>query len=385
MLDDHFPEPEDERPGGDTTYFISVEVNVPGAVTESATRAAASPMDYDDYIDVSSFHLFFYNNRNEAELKAYPITCFHPIIKEEVNASSKNSVSSKGYYLKGYIKTLPKVAKDDSWDFGYKSYMYTMLANLPDLKGKESGMNFASNDNLSTSIHGTTTMDSIHHYYSYFSWPAGTVPSEARPIPMYTWMSSSSSFAPDENGVSNFTAVDLLRAVGRIIVRSNTELSDVKLLRGNTYGLAVPKNPNSTTNPFYPGNVYGSLGDNYLTIPGDNSRYSDLDPGRVDSIPFTVIPKKGSDKYKYNYILYVPEYRNVGVEEADTTGLVFKFDGRDYHIPFGTYSDEGEFTGTRLNINRNYSYEYILSLAPYKIQYSVRPWDEEVAGEITFN
>jgi hypothetical protein len=202
---------------------------------------------------------------------------------------------------------------------------------------------------------------------------------------MYSFMSSSMAFSADKAGMYLFGPVDILRAVARVIVRSNNYLTDVKLLRCNTYGLAVMEDSKSPNTAIYPGNVYGTLGDQYLTIPGSNSRYAQLDPGREENAPFSAIPPTSVDQYAYNYVLYLPEYKNVGVEDADTTGLVFNLDGTPYTIAFGEY-DNGKFNGKRSNINRNFSYEFIITSeqsAP-KIKYSVLPWDEKVAGNITF-
>jgi hypothetical protein len=383
MLDDHFPDATDDGERGDSAYWISLKVNVSASNYANETRASEiSPMAYDDYIDGSSFHMYFYNNRS-SEPQAYVISCFHPDLVMNIDASSKNSASS-GYYLLGRIKSLPKVSRNSS-AYGYQGYMYTILANMPQLNEQESHMTFVSNDNTGTSIDGGTTQDSLNHYYSYFNWPAGAVPSENHPIPMYSFMSSSMAFSADKAGMYLFGPVDILRAVARVIVRSNNYLTDVKLLRCNTYGLAVMEDSKSPNTAIYPGNVYGTLGDQYLTIPGSNSRYAQLDPGREENAPFSAIPPTSVDQYAYNYVLYLPEYKNVGVEDADTTGLVFNLDGTPYTIAFGEY-DNGKFNGKRSNINRNFSYEFIITSeqsAP-KIKYSVLPWDEKVAGNITF-
>lgn len=375
MLDDHFPEADDYQPD---SVGVKMRITILGEgngtdddasadtrAEASPTRADVSPTAYDVYINPSYYNATFFQDNSTSETKPY--IC-------NMHASTLTLQSSSGdvatYIAHGYMDTIP--SGGHSW---------ITVVNVPDYPYKKFKV-------------GTTKLYDLMYYYSYFDWPAGQVPSQLHPIPMYGIFGTRTDFSTKWK-VSDFeydltysggyeASSNLLRGLARIIVRSNDQLTNVKLLKGNTKGLAIEKVLICDVPKITSGNP--NWGDAQMNIPGENSYYPDLDRGVADSLAFTRITTLNR-KYAYNYVLYVPEFRNVGVADADSTGLCFDLAGKHYHIPFGVYGDDGSYAGPRLNINRDYAYEFILTVetdAP-KIKYSVLPWTSESAPLITFD
>jgi hypothetical protein len=364
MLDDHFPELSDEEGTRADSVLVRMQVTVLGETNQAATRAETSPTAYDTYLNPLYYNATFFETNSTAEDKPYICNL------SNVTLTLQSSTSDVATYLvEGYMSSIPTNTNGHSW---------MTLANLP----QYAYLQF---------IPGTTKLYDIMYKYAAFDWPAGQLPSEEHPIPMYGLFGTVYNFsrwATSDKYVYNLTTanVNLLRGLARIYVRSNDQLTDVKLMRGNTKGLAILKTLICDI-PQYKEDGTPTWSNATMNIPGENSYYPDLDRGEVENIAFTKMTTLNR-KYAYNYILYVPEFRNIDpTDPADTTGLCFKLQGKDYHIAFGAY-ENGRYIGDghRFDIVRDYSYEYIITStekAP-KIQYSVLPWDEKVAGDITF-
>jgi hypothetical protein len=311
--------------------------------------------------------VMFFTGTSNSSYSGKAVSAFRPT---QVEAASSDSTT---YILSGSVDTIPS---ESMWRIEVVANVLDFDYNVLPL-GTTS--NFAS--------------DTILVQHSTFNWPAGTVPAWSTPIPMYGHYGKTQCQLPLNQPIGYYYdltdyAPNLIRGVAKIVIRSNEEIKSPKLSRCNTVGMIYPKNG------YCANGAFSEITDGNMNIPSETT--GKYDNGVTTDAPFSVL-KDGATKtkkYKYNYVIYVPEYRNVattikdGLREvtipADVEPVIsLNFNGQDKSFKFGTYED-GVYTGA-CNILRNYIYEYILSTSPIPIKYSVRPWDEKEAGEITFN
>jgi hypothetical protein len=357
MLDDHFPEPEEVEPA----YNVRVAINTSNEdyVGTRASEGTQSGKGAENYVLPGQVTVIFYHGTSSAYSSGKAVSAFRPY-KVEVASSDNTS-----YILTGAVDVIPSE----------KPWRLAVLANVPDFD--YTVLPFGTTSNFQS--------DTIIVQHTTFSWPEGTLPSRTNPIPMYGHYGNNqeANKLPQDKNYGYYYdltgyAPNLIRAVAKIIVRSNEELGLPSISRCYTTGMAIPKGA------YIAEGAFSSISDNTLNIPSETT--GKYDNGVATDVPFSVLNDglRQTLKYKYNYVLYVPEYRTTGTNADDIPEISFQLNGVQKSFKFGNYDADGKYTGTR-NILRNYIYEYIITPSPYTIKYSVRPWDEEVAGEITFN
>jgi hypothetical protein len=371
MLDDHFP--EDVENPDEPHYKVSVTINTSNeeCVTTRATGTQAG-RGFENYIKPKQVSVMFYMGTANSSNSGKAVSAFTPT---SVEVSPNSSTT---YVLKGGLNTMPT---EQHWRI-------EVVANAPDFSYLA----------LPFGTTGDFLSDTVLVQHSTFEWPAGTVPSSSTPIPMYGHFGKKDYTLPQNQPYGYYYDLTsyvpyMIRAVAKIVIRSNEELGVPSISRCYQKGMVFPQDARNGNG------VFENISDGNLNIPSATSGKYDNEV--AENVPFAVLNDGSATtrKYRYNYVLYVPEYCtvNTSVKLGSSNGdikttipadaepeISFLLNGAEKSFKFGTYDADGKYTGTR-NILRNYIYEYIITPAPNKIRYSVRPWDEEEAGEITFN
>jgi hypothetical protein len=370
MLDDHFPEVDEPSQGPRYNVKLTVNTSNEDYVTTRATGTQAGK-GAENIVKPELVAVMFYMGTGEARNSGKAVSAFRPNF---VEVASDDGTT---YVLSGDVDTVPS---ESVWRI-------EVVANAP-------------NFSYSKLPFGTTSdflSDTTLVQHSTFQWPAGTVPSSSNPIPMYGHYGKKSYTLPlnqpygYEYDLTGYVPY-LIRAVAKIVVRSNEDLGIPTISRCYTVGMVFPQNARNSDGAF------SSISDANLNIPSATT--GQYDNGVETNVAFSVLDDgtTTTKKYKHNYVLYVPEYCTVATQviagfvgsnitmdiPADEEPVIsFKFNGQDKSFKFGTYVD-GKYSAAS-NILRNHIYEYIVNTTPLSIQYSVRPWDEQKAGDITFN
>ncbi len=189
-----------------------------------------------------------------------------------------------------------------------------------------------------------------------------------RGIPMYGVQSYTGvTFKP--NIQTWLGDIDLLRAMAKVELSCSIKgavLSDVTLSRANAGGMYVPKGMESVT--------AAVATDAHLNIPSGTTS--------VQSVAFREVTTAAEEDGESvsSWVLYVPEYDNSG----GSAMINFKLDGNPYTLEFKYYAATAE--ETLFNILRNHCYRYDIASAGAELtfNYTVCPWGERTAGDITF-
>jgi hypothetical protein len=405
MLDDHFPEPEPEDPFRiDTVYNVSVTIHTVDqdadyasigggeADSEPATRSVSGYDTVrnswsDSYVDPTKITILFTQGTASKDKIGKYIGSFR------ARSVVRHTDDSSYYTVSGPADTIPT---EQHWGMA----AVVNVSNF-DLAGFEEKYKATSAALKASSGWEDFAPDVYLVNYGLFYWEPGSRPSASNPIPMYgiyRYKGANSDDTPyktlmDEKKYVDFTAyhAPVIRAVAKIIVRCNEGLTDLKLTRCNTYGMAIPLKvlcTNSNNSGTFSNTVSVCTASN-MNLP--HERIDTYDNGVEENVPFSVL-KDGTKRtlsYAGNYILYTPEYRNVETSgvEVEHTALTFTLKGQEYTVPFGEYDEAGKWNGTYLDIIRNYCYQFIITTSPNgpKVNYVVLPWEEETAGDIIFD
>lgn len=168
--------------------------------------------------------------------------------------------------------------------------------------------------------------------------------------------------------------IDLLRAMAKVELSSSIKgavLSDVTLNRANARGMYVPKGMESVT--------ASVATDAHLNVPSGAA-------ATVQKVAFREVKTTAGESVS-SWVLYIPEYNN---STANPAMINFNLDGNPYTLEFKYYAATAATAataeGTRFNILRNHCYRYDIASAGAELtfNYTVCPWGERTAGDITF-
>lgn len=155
-----------------------------------------------------------------------------------------------------------------------------------------------------------------------------------------------------EKPVVHPTPLWLLRAYAKIEVYDApgtvAPITEVRLIRYNTKAYKAPKGVTHQ-------NDYVKFGpdDDYVTTPTLPSEVSEWETSQE-----ALLEKRASDGH---YVIYVPEYRNIGRSEAERSTLKVTYkDGNSYTIDFKTHNIQSTEIpdGLPFDLLRNYWYKF---------------------------
>lgn len=243
-------------------------------------------------------------------------------------------------------------------------------------------------------VEGTTTMKEYLQSLAYTGYTANftnsLLTSDTERIPMW---GTTAAYLNDGAQIS----MDLLRAMAKVKVKmamSLGDLSAVTLEFANPGGYVTPliANRDETTDT----NAYGvSVINNNAetkTITGGNTQRV-----RTPRIPTGLTPINGlaaestlsfsdvSSTDNYEYVIYIPEYKNLG-SEATPARMKLTIGDKPYKLEFKDYSETN--STDYFDIIRNYYYQYTITGVNdgYNLLLTceVQPWDvEEIAIDYT--
>lgn len=217
-------------------------------------------------------------------------------------------------------------------------------------------------------VEGTTTMKDYLHSLAYTGYTANftnsLLTSDTERIPMW---GTTAAYLNDGAQIN----MDLLRAMAKVKVKmakSLGNLSAVTLEYANPGGYVTPlltKNGDESTT----GNPYGvsAINNNAekKTITGGNTQRV-----RTPRIPTGLKPINGlaaeptlsfsnvSSTDNYEYVIYIPEYKNLG-SEATPARMKLTIEDKPYKLEFKDYSETN--STDYFDIIRNYYYQYTIT------------------------
>jgi hypothetical protein len=223
--------------------------------------------------------------------------------------------------------------------------------------------------------------------------------SESTPIPMFG-IKRIENMTLKKGKNFDLGQVKLVRSLAKVEVKAkeNIKIKDVKLKNCCNIGCWFPVCMWEETDWDI------DHDGNFINIPHEHSgTKTQLTEFQLTDIPFL------SNEAGDDYILYVPEFRQIGnsygaidqsnnisstetVTKKGTTSIKLTYVKKDgtetsTEIDFKEYdSNSAAITGTEFNIDRNHHYLYEVEYGNHlNLKYKVIPWNEEIAGDITFN
>lgn len=362
---------EFERPVDAEQKNISLGfyINVGDVADGSSSRSSrATPTDgeyspgsgYENYIDIEGgdFRIYFFTADNK-----YIAPFGNPTL-ERVDLS--NSPSSKTYVARTSIES------DELFEqITNRSTKIVMLANWRGNYPDESAL-----------IAGVSTIDDLvdNAVIEYGSEPWGAVIDKDHRIPLYGVM----EFQPLTlvPVMLNLTGVDLhlLRAFAKVEIyqgnNSSADLTGVRLTRYNSRAYCAPLK------------VYHQ--DQYIknTYPGDYTAQPWIPEGAMANtalnLPCYTVTEQidGRDKEIKHYVVYVPEFRNVGQLHGAQAQLMCTFSDKpemEYEVEFKYYKVPQNLTGQvkegdYYDLMRNYWYQIEVVRVMNGLEINVQPY-----------
>ncbi len=306
------------------------------ALTRAVSESDKAGTGYENYIDVGSLHILFFDKNKNTFIEEFKPTNVTPVDGSEF---------PQVWELSGPILN-PPVS-------GFKVVVLANWCGTPSLTPDVT--------NIEDLCKADWAMCSDKTY------PI-TLSNEVT-IPMYGVKTIDDSYVFRPNLINDLGQIDLLRSVSKIIVRTdaslNQTLESVTLKKYNKGIACAPLEMyDSTYNLLYtsPVHLFGNNDDN-----DDNELTKDLE---LIEDPVNT------------WTAYVPEYRNVdpstGTKREDCTSIEVKFSGIDktYSLDFRDYSVDDN--GKRFNIVRNHIYDFkINSIGAYDADITLvaQPWE----------
>ena len=316
---------------------MQVTLRITAGAESALTRAASeSGSGYENYIDVNSLHILFFDKKKNTFIEE-----FKPTEVTSVDDSKYPQV----WELSGPILN-PPVS-------GFKVVVLANWRGTPSLKPDE------------TTIERMCEADWA--MCNDMNYPITL--SDKMTIPMYGVKTIDDSFIFRPNLINSLGQIDLLRSVSKIIVRTDASLNHtLKSVTLRKYNIGIACAP---------------LGmyDNTYNLPHTNSVHlfenKDDNEANEESLPLT------PSEDKKTWTAYVPEYRNnddpsTEKKRDDCTSIDVKFAGIDktYSLDFRDYSVDDN--GKRFNIVRNHIYDFkINSIGAYDadVTLAAQPWE----------
>lgn len=248
------------------------------------------------------------------------------------------------------------------------------------------------NSNDYSPIRASTTLDDFIDGVTYGSYSAyftatlldgsSSSPSDAR-IPMWGICT-----VPLKQGENATAPITVLRSMAKVVVRladnvTDFQLTGVTLNVANDGGTLAAQKTGETVQ------AYKESSGSYTTAWNK----PDETPITTPSIPSTVKPinselsfKEITSDGKTEYVIYIPEYKNLGVTTPATISLSIKQDefdvkdqhGNNYKLHFADYSDGRSPTEPEWDIIRNDIYDYTITKieSGLQVKLKVAPWAE---------
>ena len=304
------------------------------ALTRAVSESDQTGTGYENYIDVSSLHILFFDKNNNTFFEEFRPEKFTPV--DDTNYPQV-------WELSGSILNPPVN--------GFKVVVLANWCGTPALTS------------------GETTIEDLCKA-TWAMCKDKTYPitlSDKETIPMYGVKTIDDSYVFRPNLTTDLGQIDLLRSVSKIIVRTGPSISQtlesVTLKKYNEGIACAPLGMYDTYNLSYTSSVH---------LFGNND---DNEP--VKDLHLTASPDEKT------WIAYVPEYRNVddpstGTKRDDCTSIEVKFKGIDkiYSLDFRDYKVDDN--GKRFNIVRNHIYDFkINSIGAYDADITLvaQPWE----------
>lgn len=324
--------------------MVSVAFKIPKASAEGYEEGEA----YENYINVSDnkYRIYFFDNNNKF------------IDRLE---GSKVVVSEDSDYQKYDVSGM---ASDGL--VGYRSFKIVVLANWPAYDDSEMKR-------------GVTTIDDIctSDFAQFDIFNASELKPDGKLIPFYGVQEYTNvEFKANELTVLA-EPINLLRAVAKVEIVLEADksyglsFSEVKINRYNSKGYCAPYSVYSQSDY-----VHNSWDSDYVRnlhlVRGVNEEgEKEMSFVRVDSC-------EADGKLKEKWITYLPEYRNVDVENYSYMTVKFRHQREDdspYDINFARYTDGKADSSERLNIERNNLYRFKVNVTPLQFRVSVDKWE----------
>jgi hypothetical protein len=211
--------------------------------------------------------------------------------------------------------------------------------------------------------------------------------SKETPIPMFG-LKLVTNITMQQGKNTDLGGIDLIRAMAKVELKTEKlTLSNVQISKYTNKGCFAPFAMWTDTDftlahdGFFINLPYEHTRNGYKaeTYFGSNMAFNEVEKGK-------------------DYVIYMPEFRQVGTSldgtgltRSGTTSITFNVEGFDktQTIEFAEYDDhdiEKKVEGTEFNLLRNHHYLYEVEKADkLTLKYKVIPWNEEIAGDITFN
>lgn len=360
--------------------YVSVTLSVGGS--QGMTRATVTPPQggnpsvslqdgtfQESYIDQDDVELFVFDQDNKFVDRVNIIWRTH-----SGNTGNVDSPEAQPYqcYIQGYLK-----------DVSEGNYHIVAICN------QKRGV---LNPNAYTPTRASTTLDDFIDGVTYGSYSAdftatllggsSSSPSDAR-IPM--WGICTVPLKLGENATAPIT---VLRSMAKVVVRLADNVTDFQLT-GVTLNVANDGGTLAAQKVGEKVQAYKESSGSYTTA------WNKLDETLITtpSIPSTVKPinselsfKEITSDGKTEYVIYIPEYKNLDVTTPATISLSIKqgeFDvkdqhGNNYKLHFADYSDGKSPNAPQWDIIRNDIYDYTITKieSGLQVKLKVAPWVE---------
>lgn len=326
--------------GSSSNYRVKLYISLTGSQTRGLSTRA--PWDtegdgFENYLDLSDFRVYLFNtgdNDNEGKLLAH---LTDPKIKKDVEFKIERTVNNNIYAISFRVDLILDDAKT-----ALQNFKIVMLANwghkYPDVKiGETTINNLTNHDNC---IADFTPGESIAK------------------IPFFGVQEYSDVQLNSGNVTTLEESVHLLRAFAKIEVyddpKTDLRITGVKLKHYNKKFYKAPLNVTKSSD--------------YKENTPDLSPYSDLERDKDINLNY-----RKSDGH---YIIYVPEYKNIG-EDVDKSFLVVSYEDKEFEVEFKYYGNppEGSQMDDYYDLHRNYWYEIIIKrTVKLEVQVDVQPY-----------
>ena len=358
--------------------YVSVTLSVGGS--QGMTRATVTPPQggnpsvslqdgtfQESYIDPDDVELFVFDQANKFVDRVNIIWRTH-----SGNTDNVDSPEAQPYqcHIQGYLK-----------DVSEGNYHIVAICN------QKRGV-LKSNDYSPT--RASTTLDDFIDGVTYGSYSAdftatllggySSSPSDAR-IPMWGICT-----VPLKQGENATAPITVLRSMAKVVVRladnvTDFQLTGVTLNVANDGGTLAAQKTGETVQAYKESSgsyttAWNKLDETLITTPSIPSTV-----GVNSELSFNEI--KTSDG-KTEYVIYIPEYKNLGVTTPATISLSIKqgeFDvkdqhGNNYKLHFADYSDGRSPTEPEWDIIRNDIYDYTITKieSGLQVKLKVAPW-----------
>jgi len=357
--------------------YVSVTLSVGGSqgMTRATVTQSGNPSVslqdgtfQESYIDQDDVELFVFDQDNKFVDRVNIIGRTH-----SGNTGNVDSPEAQLYqcHIQGYLK-----------DVSEGNYHIVAICN------QKRGV-LKSNDYSPT--RASTTLDDFIDGVTYGSYRAdftatllggsSSSPSDAR-IPMWGICT-----VPLKQGENATAPITVLRSMAKVVVRladnmTDFQLTGVTLNVANDGGTLAAQKTGETVQ------AYKESSGSYTTAwnkPDETPITTPSIPSTVQSkseLPFKEITSDG----KTEYVIYIPEYKNLGVTTPATISLSIKqgeFDvkdqhGNNYKLHFADYSDGKSPNAPQWDIIRNDIYDYTITKieSGLQVKLKVAPWVE---------